>query len=99
MASDPGPDRAGRSDTGLTASTKVNVLVATFSHDPVEHANPRVCEQPCESPRGAQCLGCPSNYAAVGIVVLLFTNAMFGKHERSEKWDDFLHQPPRPRDR
>ena len=33
--------------------------------------------------------------ALVSLLLMLFTNVMFGKHERSEEWDELLHQPPR----
>ena len=34
--------------------------------------------------------------ALVTLGLLLFTNVMYGKPERSPKWDEFLHQPPAP---
>ena len=29
-------------------------------------------------------------------LMVFFPDVMFGRHKRSEKWDEFLHQPPDP---
>jgi hypothetical protein len=34
--------------------------------------------------------------AIITLYVMVFTDIMFGKHERSEKWDEVLNQPPKP---
>lgn len=34
--------------------------------------------------------------AIISLYLMIFTDVMFGKHKRSEKWDEFLHQPPKP---
>jgi hypothetical protein len=33
--------------------------------------------------------------AIISLYLMIFTDVMFGKHIRSEKWDEFLHQPPK----
>lgn len=35
--------------------------------------------------------------ALISLYLMIFTNVMFGQDKRSEKWDEFLHQPPNPR--
>lgn len=34
--------------------------------------------------------------AIISLYLMTFTDVMFGKHKRSAKWDEFLHQRPMP---
>ena len=37
-------------------------------------------------------------FAVLSLGLMLFTDVMFGKHERSDRWDEFLHRPPPPQE-